>query len=316
MDLSEVVVENERGLHADGVDEHVAIHEGVAVPIAADPAADAEDRCELPRLRPREVTLEQVLEVGAKTGDLGEEGAPVVRERVLDLVAHGRLHEPQHPALPEGADLPPQALLVVRFFFPRERRPVPLGEEASHGELAIEDAHPLHLGRVRRQDRAHDSAVEDLPQAGRRHVGGLDPIEGQGERAVLARYSGEPVESKATVLVLILRDVRQVREVAERSYDRDGGLDVQRVEAPSELGSRFRVAVAAEPDRQLTDVLDDLVQAGPFAFAQGLAEEPAEEPDVPPDGRIVEFSVGHDAARGCATSGTRTRCGHGPQRTG
>src|SRR5258708_17337063 len=93
--------------------------------------------------------------------------------------------------------------------------------------------------------------------------------------------------AESPVLVLILRDVGEVREVAERTHDGDRRLEVERVESRCELRARLRVAVAAEADRETAHVLDDLIEVVALGVAHRLAEQAPEQADVLPDRRVV-----------------------------
>ena len=165
----EVVVEGDLALPAEGVGQHLGGDEGIAVAIAAHPAAQGEHRGQRrARLRAGQ-RREVVLEVAVKARHRLHEGVVEVGERVLDLVAHAQLHGPQHPRAPERGDAPPQV----------RRRPPPAPPAAGpawssraspvgDGELGVEGAAALHLGRVRREDGRHLHPRERGGRLGRR----------------------------------------------------------------------------------------------------------------------------------------------------
>ena len=107
-----------------------------------------------------------------------------------------------------------------------------------------------------------DGLPEHLAQASRPDLRGLQPLERERERPFARRLARELVAPEDAVVVLVLGDVREVREVAEGPDHRDGRLDVERVEPLGQRGARRRVAVATKAHGVLPDVLDDLEDLG------------------------------------------------------
>ena len=111
--------------------------------------------------------------------------------------------------------------------------------------LAIENALALDLGRMRGEHRAHlrvgepraISAAAPTPCVG-------EAIERVGEAAALRRRAGERVRAPAAVLVHVLGEVREMREVAERAHDVQRLADRQLVQQCRELGLHRRRCVA------------------------------------------------------------------------
>jgi hypothetical protein len=123
-------------------------------------------------------------------------------------------------------------------------------------------------------------------------------LERERERPFPRRLARELVAPKDAVVVLVLGDVREVREVAEGTDDRDRGLHVERVEPLGQRRARRRVAVAAKAHRVLPDVLDDLEDLRPLVRADGVAQHAPEHADVLAQ-RRVSIDGGRDDASVC-----------------
>ena len=158
--LLEVVVEHARRLHAQRPREHLGGHERVAVAVAADPRADAQERRQLDgglaRMTPREIVLECTVELR----QLGHERVLVERQPIRDLVEHVELLEPQHAGLPQREHRAPDRLVVGGTL--TGRQPVAVTRAQQPFELQLEVAHALalHLRRVR-GEHGHDQRVTE-----------------------------------------------------------------------------------------------------------------------------------------------------------
>ena len=89
-----------------------------------------------------------------------------------------------------------------------------------------------------------------------------------------------------------------MQEVAEGTDDGLRRVARQRVEEGGEFGAGGGVAVAGEAHGGLADALDDREDCIPFLFAHGIAENPAEKPDVGVQ-RLVLVAVGHGLRHQC-----------------
>ena len=206
VDLRQVVAQHglalahERGLQRRRADERVA------VAIAADPVAHAEEAGDV-------VARQRLLDLAVEDRDLRQEGRAVVAERVLDLVVDGELGGAQHPRLPElgdaGAD---QRLVVGELALARLRRSrrQQLGDRA----LGVEDALPLHLGRMRGQHRRDEGMVQRRHDLLAGDAAPRQPLERQRQRALL-QMALALVDAAPAQVVPVLGDVGEVREVAE-----------------------------------------------------------------------------------------------------
>ena len=158
--LVEVGAERERTLRARGVTERLGRHERIAVAVAADPAAHAEERrhlvaCEGPvgfADRGRYRTVEP--------RHLGEEGRAIEVEAVLDLVDHPQARQAQHRGLPEREHVPADRRLELALLLLGERRAVARVQRPRDRALGVLDALALDLGRMRGEHRAHRRSRE------------------------------------------------------------------------------------------------------------------------------------------------------------
>ena len=104
-------------------------------------------------------------------------------------------------------------------------------QQARDLALAVEDALALHFGRVRGQHRATPARRRTTPPIAAPSMPcARDALERVGELPALRRRAGERVRAAAAVLVHVLGDVGEVREVAERADDVERLRDRQVVE--------------------------------------------------------------------------------------
>jgi len=255
----------ERGAQRRGIDERVA------VAVAADPLAHAEEAGDLAAGQRR-------LELFVEDRDLRQEGRPVVAERVVDLVLDRQLRRAQHPRLPElGHAGAQQRLVGGKLARARGRRP--RREQLGDRALGVEDALALDFGRMRRQHRRDEGAVQH-----RRDAAGVDaaprqPLQRHRQRTFL-QVALAVVERAPAQVVPVLGDVRQVREVAEGTDDADRALAAQARQQPVEVAPGALVALQPIGDGELADALDAAVRRLAFLLADDVAEDPPEQADV------------------------------------
>jgi hypothetical protein len=80
--------------------------------------------------------------------------------------------------------------------------------------------------------------------------------------------------------VLVLGDVGEMREIAERAHHLDRAVVRQAVEGGLELAARRGIALAAECDRDLADALDRGKRRLALLLADGVAEHPPDQADI------------------------------------
>ena len=278
--LLEVVLERARRLHPQRALEHVGGDERVAVAVAADPRADAQEGGHLGRGLPRVPPLQLVLEVAVQRRHLGQEGLLEERQAVGHLVQHVQLFQPQHACLPQRQHGAADRLVIGGEFLRRELRAFAGLQQALELHLQVAHALALHFGRVRGEHR-HDHAVTQDPGQGR----GIDadrrqPVERLRQAAVGRGLAVDVGPAPPPAVVQVLGQVGQVREVAEGPHHDHGLLAAQPVEQAFEVLPRRHVVVAAEGDRALPHALDQLERGPAFLLAHRVAEQPAEQADV------------------------------------
>jgi len=95
--------------------------------------------------------------------------------------------------------------------------------------------------------------------------------------------AGKRMRAPSTVLVHVLGDVGEMREVAERANDVEHLRDRQRIEQPRERNAMpigAAIGRAAKADRRLPDGLDPLEARITQLRAQHVAKHAAKEPRV------------------------------------
>ena len=96
-------IEIERGhrLHAHSRHQDIGGDKRIAVTVAANPAADAEENRQLPIVI-RETRGQQILHLRIQTRQFGKEGILVVADTVLDFIDHGQTVRAQHARMPHA----------------------------------------------------------------------------------------------------------------------------------------------------------------------------------------------------------------------
>jgi len=95
--LQQVVAQGHLGLSAQGQAQGLGRHEGVAIAVATNPVAHAQEGGDVQ-------SGQRGLQLRIQLGDLRQEGAGVVAQHVLDLVGHRQLGVAQHARLPQLGD--------------------------------------------------------------------------------------------------------------------------------------------------------------------------------------------------------------------
>jgi hypothetical protein len=321
MHFGQVVAQRQFGLAAQRVVEGFGRDVGIAVAVAPDPLAHAQEG--------RDGALAQrCFEVGIDARDLAQEGGLVVAQRVLDLVGHGELGEAQQPRLPELRDARAHLALVLGVLARRQRvllsgegmlaQPdlVARREQLCDGALGVEDALALHLGRMGGEHRRHVAVRERLHHGFGRDARLADACEGDLEAAfgVLAGALGL---GAAPDLVPVLGQVRQMAEVGEGADHAYRLGRAQSLEQVLERAVGRMVGIAAEGYRERADLLDQRIAVLALLLADHVAEDAAEQADVLDQRLFVAVAAPRRGSGGgdCFHSkfllvgpGRRTRC--------
>ena len=170
-----------------------------------------------------------------------------------------------------------------------------LVEEGGDLQFAGNRAFAPHFGRMGGQHRAHQRAVEEMQQRRAVEPRRAGAAERMAQRARPGRRAAHDMGAVAPGVVLVLRDVGEVREVGERAHDGERLVVVEAVEDGGKLAPRRDFVVAMEADRGLADALDEIERLAAFLFAHGVAEQPPEQADVVAQRRV--FLVGGAVGR-------------------
>ena len=210
MDLGEIKAQRHFTLAAQGLAQRGGRDVGVAVAVAADPVAHAQEGR-------HGVAGQGAFHFTVQPRDFAQKRRLVVRQRILDLVGHGQPGGAQHARLPQLRHAGLQQRFVVRTQTRRDQI-VAFGQVAGHGAFGVKNALALHLGGVGREHRRDAGRGQHLRNIGPAVVSALQALEGHGQRAFLV-FTGVLVHRTAAQVVAVLGDVGQVAEVAERADD-------------------------------------------------------------------------------------------------
>ncbi len=235
---------------------------------------------------------------GTTVGDAG----PVVAQRLVDLVADAQLGQPQRGGVPQREDL--ELELRVQIVGPLLQQPGEVADDLEHGL-------PPHFGGVGGDDRG-DAQVGQQIGGGRGVDTGGDQAIGSGLDAARLRPAAAcAVEPPAPLLMDVFGRVDQQREPAERPDQMELVGDRptrERLGQPAE----WAAAVAPVGHGALANVLDEGEHLVPRLFADHVAEQPPEQPDVGAEQLVLAgIAAGIVAATSVRPSG-RGRRRHPP----
>ena len=202
MNAREVVRERHVALHAGDVIERIGIHKRVAIAITADPHADLEKRgqlglCAVVRFKCCECVLHQARHFTQET-------YAEIRQRIVYFVTHAKFCEPKHGGLPKLQDVALQRRFALRFIQIR------ISQRGGNRALAIENALPFDLCRMRSERGAHKRAREAVPDFAAADLRVFQMRERRCERTRLRRRARTFMKFATTILLHIFGDVREV----------------------------------------------------------------------------------------------------------
>ena len=277
VELVEVVIERRLRGTACGVGDDVTRDVGVAVTVATDPRTSLQHRL-IRDSSAREQGRERVTQLGVERRHHLEERGVVPAQARVDLVGDRDLAQPDEGRLPQRQHPQLDLAQVLRILARVELHARALPHEALDVALRLEDGAAARLRRVRRDDGNDGGARQPLGGRVTVDVGAGELAEGRRERAVLRVLPRRDVSGAATLTVQILRDVREQREVAERSDDVEG---VARRQPRQRVAERRAVdLLTTDPERLDPGVLDEAEDAFTLVLADDVTEQPAEQTDV------------------------------------
>jgi hypothetical protein len=264
----QIVFEQHGGLAQQRAFQGAGVHVRIAVAVAADPATHAQEGFQR-RGRGGEglggLAVQQPGQVAVQAWDDLQEGAAVIRQRVLDFVGHREPRIAQHAGLPQRGHAAQQRRVQVRQFFRRERAFAlrqPGGDFAVH----VQRAFALHFGGVRGQHRHHAGVGQQAADARHAHAVPAQRLHRFAQAAARRGVVGDRAGALAAVLVAVVGDVGQVQEVAEGAGDRVGVAVLQALDALLQQFAVGVVAFAAELHGGAAQGLDGVEDALAFAF--------------------------------------------------
>ena len=275
-----------RRLQAQRAAHHLRGNERIAVAVAADPAAHAQERRQLlarALVIRRVFGVQPVLQRAVQPRHLVQERVVVERQAVGDLVQHGQLGPAQQVGLPQRQHGAAQLLLAGLEFFRCQVHALAAVEQACDFHLAVDGALAADLGRMRGQNRADQRRSEEPAQLVRADSGLARMRQRAGQRADIA---GGILRAHLPDVVVILGDVGEMRKIAVGADDAHGLGGRHAVEDEFQLAPRHAVLVAMEPDRGLPDAFDQVEHVHPLLIAHGIAENAPEQPDFLAQPRI------------------------------
>ena len=146
---------------------------------------------------------------------------------------------------------------------------------------------------MRGQNRADKGGAEEGLQRRMADARLLDELESPPQRSLARRGSLHGMNARhrmgagAADMVLVLGQVRQMREIAVGPDDLVGASARQAVQDRLELAAGDLILVAMEADRGLADALDDLEGRLALLLANRVAENASQKPDVVAKGKIL-----------------------------
>src|SRR5258706_14536363 len=120
---------------------------GIAVPVAADPAANFHKSRKRKTAIPAEI--DRIFNFTVKPRQLFEKRRGEVSQAVVDFIAHREGQLAQNARLPECKDRPPQVLLIVGSFVRRQWDAVALVEQGGNMAKTVRNTLTLHFGWMR-----------------------------------------------------------------------------------------------------------------------------------------------------------------------
>ncbi|CFM96244.1 Uncharacterised protein [Bordetella pertussis] len=282
VDFLQIVLEQHRGLPQQRAFQRGGVDIGIAVAIAADPAAHAQERFERwgrRRERLDGLAVEQPGQVAVDARDDIEEGAAVIGQRVLDLVGHGQPRVAQHARLPQRGDLADQGQVQFGQFVGGQFA-LALHQQGRDFAMHVQRALALHFGGVGGQHRHHAGLAQQAADPGIVHALRLERFDGLAQAAALRTGAGQGALALAPVLVAVLGDVGQVQEVAERARHRVGVVASQLLDAGLQQLVVGRVAGTTKPDGGAAQGFDRVVHPLALASLDDFAQAPAQQPDI------------------------------------
>jgi len=237
-----VIVEHHARLARGGIAQHIAGHKGVAVAVAADPAAHLNEIRQFNRLA--EFFAQARFQVEIQARQFAQESTAEIGDAVFDFIAHCQLEAADFARLPQGQDFAGEGFDVFRFFFGRHARAVALHQNLAHRAIGIEHGFAFDFGRVRGQYRRNQRLAQHGQHFGRRDAALFQVNQYRFQTAGLRTRALNFVDATPAVVVHVLGDIGQVREITESAHKGDGRVQIERRQFLGQGAGRFGIAIA------------------------------------------------------------------------
>ncbi len=290
MQLLQVVFEGTAALRPQRRAQDLLGHKRIAVAVAADPAADAQEGGEA--LREQDAFAgERLFEICIEARQFAEEGIVVIGEAVGHLVDHPKARPAQQICLPQGQDRAAQCRLVGRKLGCGQRQRAARGQQVGDFHLAVDRAFAAHLGRMCGQHRHDHGAGEEGDQPLGRDTLSAHTGERMGHGAFARHRIAQRMSTGAADVVPVLGDIGEMGKKAEGTNDLERGDRRQIVQCRFEIAARRNILVTAKADRILANRLDGVEDRRPALLAHRVAEDTAEQPDIVAQRQILVFGL-------------------------
>ena len=294
-----VAAEHVVRLDPQRLDGDLGRHGRVAVAVAADPAAPLDERRNEGRPRAgrpavrRGRRIERPVEAAVQERHGAEERLVEERHRRPHLVEGRRLGEPERRRPPEDRDLLAQPSPQLGVLLWRQAAVVEPLHERGAAVQREEEGPPAGLRRMRREDRGDREPLQMCAQGRTRRLLAGQLGERPGGRAFDARAASRSrTAAQGPHPMALLGEVGELEVEREGADERVGAIEALfwvidchevELELVREAQSLVRVLRSTDRDRLPADALDEVEEVGAGLLGDDLAEEGAEELDLPPE---------------------------------
>jgi hypothetical protein len=283
LDVGDVAVEYGAPVQCERPGRDAVVDARVAVPVAADPGAEAERTVGWPGLAGRVVPPQRVLEVAH---ELRQDVEEYVLERVqpaAHLVDHGRTLLAHLVGQPEQRDALAHAVEQPTALLRRQPRVVVPGDQRLHRPQVVLESAAACLGRVGGEDRPDAQLADEPGRLAGREAGPAHGRDRGRDRLRPRRRRGLPLALPYRPQpVVLLGQVDQVEVDREGAHQAEQLAQAEPVDPLAQGALGLSVVPVAQRDRGLADLLDDLEERPTALLAHDVAEQPAEQPNVVP----------------------------------
>src|SRR5271154_5778041 len=141
------------------------------------------------------------------------------------------------------------------------------------------------------QHRDDHGIGKESEKAFARDTGVSSAGEREGHGALAWRRVAQGMGTGTADVVLVLRDIGEMREIAEGADDLKRFPRRQIVQSGFQVATRGNILVATEADRILANILNGFENLLAILLAYRVAKDPAEQPDVVSQRLVLVFGV-------------------------